>query len=85
MMDDRPGSAPSVFFTQERGGTWVNWDNWMFLWIGDHLILLGCGVALLTGLVGYWYMRHRRARYMRLRGSDKVQQDIDEEQVEFET
>ncbi|KAK3370424.1 nucleotide-diphospho-sugar transferase [Podospora didyma] len=39
MMDDREGAAPSVFFTQERGGSWVNWDNRMFLIIGDHLFL----------------------------------------------
>jgi len=39
MMDDRDGADPSIYFTQERGGTWVNWDNRMFLWIGDHLFL----------------------------------------------
>ncbi|KAL2067502.1 hypothetical protein VTL71DRAFT_1927 [Oculimacula yallundae] len=40
MMDDRPGTEPWVFFTQERGGSWVNWDNYFWLWIGDHLVLL---------------------------------------------
>ncbi|RDW94964.1 hypothetical protein BP5796_00727 [Coleophoma crateriformis] len=45
MMDDRPGSDPWVFFTHERGGTWVNWDNRMFLWIGDHLWLIGLAVG----------------------------------------
>ncbi|KAJ5198784.1 uncharacterized protein N7498_007901 [Penicillium cinerascens] len=39
MMDDRPGAEPWIFFTQERGGSWNNWDNRMFLWIGDHLAL----------------------------------------------
>ena len=40
MMDDRPGTDPWIYFTQARGGTWKNWDNTMFLWVGDHLILL---------------------------------------------
>jgi inositol phosphorylceramide mannosyltransferase catalytic subunit len=40
MMDDRPGTDPWIFFTQARGGTWKNWDNAMFLWVGDHLVLL---------------------------------------------
>lgn len=39
MMDDREEADPWVFFTQARGGTWVNWDNRLFLLIGDHLLL----------------------------------------------
>ncbi|KAL2260408.1 hypothetical protein VTK26DRAFT_5588 [Humicola hyalothermophila] len=50
MMDDRPGADPSVFFTQERGGTWINWDNRLFLWIGDHLFLF---LLLLFGGVAF--------------------------------
>ena len=37
MMDMRPGAAPWVFFTQGRGGTWDNWDNHFFAWIGQHV------------------------------------------------
>ncbi|KIM94309.1 hypothetical protein OIDMADRAFT_71161, partial [Oidiodendron maius Zn] len=40
MLDNRPGTDPWIFFTQARGETWKNWDNVMFLWIGDHLIVL---------------------------------------------
>jgi mannosyltransferase OCH1-like enzyme len=50
IMDDRPGADSWIFFTQARGGTWQNWDNAMFLWAGDHLILLAlvsvCGPGL---------------------------------------
>ncbi len=49
MMDARPGAEPWIYFTQQRGETWVNWDNALFLWIGDHLILLGLGVCALLG------------------------------------
>ena len=38
-MDGRPGASPWVFFTQTRGGTWDNWDNQLFKWIGDHLVI----------------------------------------------
>ncbi|MCJ1391681.1 hypothetical protein MMC18_004546 [Xylographa bjoerkii] len=60
MMDDRPGVEPWIFFTQERGGTWVNWDNHLFLWVGDHLLLLGVGVCILAALV--WWAGMRCAR-----------------------
>ncbi|KUJ17407.1 uncharacterized protein LY89DRAFT_696850 [Mollisia scopiformis] len=53
MMDDRVqdrvGEGKWVFFTQERGGTWVNWDNRLFLWVGDHLVLLAVGGVVLGG------------------------------------
>nr|POE52182.1 mannosyl phosphorylinositol ceramide synthase sur1 [Quercus suber] len=39
MMDGRPEGAPWVFFNHSRGGTWDNWDNRMFGWIGQNLIL----------------------------------------------
>jgi hypothetical protein len=64
MMDDRPGTDPWIYFTQERGGTWVNWDNRMFLWVGEHLAFLGVGAAALTGsfvaLNFWWYARARK-------------------------
>ncbi|KAK2075115.1 hypothetical protein P8C59_009267 [Phyllachora maydis] len=57
MMDMRPGADPWVFFTQGRGGTWNNWDNYIFAWLGNlsqsipvlmMLVLLPC--ALLSVL-----------------------------------
>ncbi|KAK5263290.1 hypothetical protein LTR96_011289 [Exophiala xenobiotica] len=51
MMDDRPDAPPWIFFTQLRGGTWVNWDNDLFLWIGDHLLLLAVAICALVALV----------------------------------
>lgn len=51
MMDEREGGAPWIFFTQERGGTWGNWDNRMFLWIGDHVALVILGAVGLISLV----------------------------------
>lgn len=69
LMDDRPGFDHWVFFTQERGGTWVNWDNRMFLWIGDHLIL---EAFILCGLVGLvWWSIWRCMRSQRGKRKDK--------------
>lgn len=71
MMDDRPGMDPSVFFTQERGGTWINWDNRLFLWIGDHLFLFllmlfgGFGFVFWAG-VRCWRRRGTGYEYSRL-------------------
>ena len=62
MMDDRPGTEPWIFFTQMRGGTWVNWDNRMFLWIGDHLILEAFMLCGLIALVWWGCMRCMRTR-----------------------
>jgi len=55
-MDDRPGTEPWVFFTQMRGGSWRNWDNVMFLWIGDHLVFCALVVCALVGFTG-WNVR----------------------------
>lgn len=69
-MDDRPGTEPWIYFTQERGGTWVNWDNRMFLWVGDHLVLLGLGICGLVGLA--WWVGTRTVRSWRNRsGKEK--------------
>jgi len=55
MMDDREGKREEwVYFTQERGGTWVNWDNYFFLWVGDHLVLEG--VVVVGLVVGMWWV-----------------------------
>lgn len=69
MMDDRlsNGADPWLFFTQERGGTWIRWDNRMFLWIGDNIPLLILGLVAVIGL-SVWgcvaFARlHRRCAY----------------------
>ncbi|RDL34970.1 uncharacterized protein BP5553_06901 [Venustampulla echinocandica] len=74
MMDDRPEADPWLYFSQARGGTWVNWDNRMFLWIGDHLILLALGVCGIVGLV-WWAMARTVCRknrgYAKLKSKHK--------------
>ncbi|OQO10919.1 hypothetical protein B0A48_05174 [Cryoendolithus antarcticus] len=50
-MDGRAGAPPWVFFTHTRGGTWDNWDNRLFGWIGDHLQLTSVAVVLSLGCV----------------------------------
>jgi hypothetical protein len=63
MMDDRLEIADKwVFFTQARGGTWVNWDNRMFLWIGDHVALVIIGVLSLVALATWCCVRMARRR-----------------------
>ncbi|MCJ1439458.1 hypothetical protein MMC27_008852 [Xylographa pallens] len=69
MMDDRPGVEPWIFFTQERGGTWVNWDNYLFLWIGDHLLLLGVGLCITVAFV--WWAGMRCARWCSERSNER--------------
>ncbi len=61
IMDDRPGTEPWIYFTHERGGTWVNWDNAFWLWIGEHLILLGLAIFSLICLVLWIVIRCMRA------------------------
>lgn len=72
-MDDRSvseggkggGKEGWKFFTQERGGTWINWDNRLFLWVGDHLmLLLGLGIVFLNAwiVVGVRYCCRYSAR-----------------------
>ncbi|UNI16793.1 hypothetical protein JDV02_003196 [Purpureocillium takamizusanense] len=47
LMDMRPGAAPWVFFMHTQGGSWDNWDNYVFQWVGSHLLVtVLAGVAL---------------------------------------
>jgi mannosyltransferase OCH1-like enzyme len=63
MMDMDPAAARWVFFSQERGGTWDQWDNLVFKWIGDHVVLmLLCVVAALAGIWGLGLLLLRLAR-----------------------
>ncbi|KAF4624388.1 hypothetical protein G7Y89_g13781 [Cudoniella acicularis] len=78
MMDDRPEADRWVFFTQARGGTWVNWDNLMFLWIGDHLILFALGIC---GLIGLAYWAISRTFFRPSKGYTKLKSDREDEGV----
>jgi inositol phosphorylceramide mannosyltransferase catalytic subunit len=71
MMDDRLGRKEKwVFFTQERGGTWKNWDNAFFLWVGDHLALETClGIVLIGGV---WWVVLRLVSRDKRSGSGAV-------------
>lgn len=63
MMDMRPGAAPWVFFTQARGGTWDNWDNHLFGWIGRHVgavVFGGMAASLMPCLCVWCCCRLRR-------------------------
>jgi len=52
LMDGREGAPRWVFFNHTRGGTWDNWDNRMFPWIGDHLGMVALSVAILCLICG---------------------------------
>ncbi|KAK4466989.1 nucleotide-diphospho-sugar transferase [Cladorrhinum samala] len=70
MMDDRPEADEWIFFTQERGGTWVNWDNRLFLALGDHLFLFFATLAVAVGLtIGSCtrFVRRYKSGYSRLK------------------
>ncbi len=51
LMSGQPGADPWVFFTQTTGDSWVNWDNWYFHWVGDHVVVIVMGVAVVVGLL----------------------------------
>ncbi|CZT48347.1 related to SUR1 protein [Rhynchosporium secalis] len=70
MMDDRPGTEPWIFFTQERGGSWVNWDNAFWLWIGEHLLLLAVVAGGSLSGVGWYCIKGPRGRRRRVGGRD---------------
>jgi inositol phosphorylceramide mannosyltransferase catalytic subunit len=76
MMDDRPGTDPWIYFTHQGGGTWVNWDNALFLWIGDHLILIGVGVCVLLGAVWWGVRTCVRRKSVKRDGYRRVGHDV---------
>ena len=81
MMDDRPGSAPWVYFTQTTyGGTWNSWDNKMFLWIGDHLILLGVVVGGIVALVCWSAVRILKRRRRKMSHSESYLPVVQDEE-----
>lgn len=73
-----------LYFTQVRGGTWRNWDNKLFLLIGEHLVLFILTILTLIGLAGWLIVRIVRrltrrgaAGYRRLDGEAANKYDED--------
>ncbi|CAG8951139.1 hypothetical protein HYFRA_00006537 [Hymenoscyphus fraxineus] len=62
-MDERDGRYEEwVFFSEGRGGTWVQWDLAMFVWLGGHwkaLIFLVCMAigGIVLRCVRFWGKR----------------------------
>lgn len=72
MIDDRPGTDAWISFTQERGGSWVNWDNRFWLWVGNRLTFLG-GVGVMGfGTVVYSFLKFARGKRKAVRISQGV-------------
>lgn len=80
MMDQRPGADRWVFFTSGRGGSWTQWDNSLFSFIGNvmfpwlkrNFIWLCLGLGAFVALV--WYLRRRRLRrggYKKVGGDER--------------
>ncbi|KAI1334677.1 nucleotide-diphospho-sugar transferase [Xylariaceae sp. FL0016] len=57
LMDMRPGEPdPYVLWTQERGGTWDQWDSAWFGWVGNHVgLVMGevVGLILFVGVLAW--------------------------------
>ncbi|ROT38127.1 hypothetical protein SODALDRAFT_324552 [Sodiomyces alkalinus F11] len=58
--------GPVVFFSTGRGGTWNQWDNFLFAWTGAQYLLIAVLVAAVVRLL-WWRGRRtsvaRRGRY----------------------
>ncbi|KAJ6444937.1 mannosyl phosphorylinositol ceramide synthase protein [Purpureocillium lavendulum] len=52
MMDMRPGAATWVFFMHTKGGSWDNWDNHVFQWVGSHLVVTVLAGIAVVGTLG---------------------------------
>lgn len=81
MMDMAPGADRWVFFSQERGGTWDQWDNGLFKWIGDHVLLtVLCVAAAMVGIsrLGLLALRLARRRGRARRGYRRVAREKDD-------
>jgi len=67
MMDMGEGGAKWVFFTQGRGGTWDNWDNHFFSYIGNVMVPwiarhtggLAFGAVVVVGALVAWRWKGR--------------------------
>ncbi|GAW20455.1 hypothetical protein ANO14919_099610 [Xylariales sp. No.14919] len=80
LMDTRPDQPdPFVFWNQEHGGSWDNWDSPWFGWIGSHIGLVikwVVGVIVLVVLLiasCVWCCRCWAARRRRKNGYKKVE------------
>lgn len=52
MMQHGPDGPPSTIFTAGRGGSWHEWDNDMFMWMGSHIIQSIFAVVAVIALCG---------------------------------
>lgn len=75
MMDGDPGAAEWVFFNHTRGGTWDNWDNRLFGWLGDNLLtfalilsalIASAGTLVYVSVRAVNFRRSTRKQYSRL-------------------
>ncbi|KAI8627787.1 nucleotide-diphospho-sugar transferase [Xylariaceae sp. FL1651] len=80
LMDMRPDQPdPYIFWNQQHGGTWDNWDSAWFGWIGSHIGLVieeVLGSIALVALVitsCVWGCRYYAARRRRTHGHKKVE------------
>lgn len=83
MMDFRDGEEEKRewFFTQGRGGTWVHWDNLVFLWVGEHLWIVGLVILGMAMAAMMCCCRKRRAIGLRSRSNpSKGYPDIEEQE-----
>ncbi|KAB5583622.1 nucleotide-diphospho-sugar transferase [Coniochaeta sp. 2T2.1] len=85
MMDERveEGADRWVFFSQHRGQTWVNWDNVLFNWVGEHIVIVMLGVLVMVGGSTWWCVRVLRGR--RSWGYERIESVKDEELQEVES
>ncbi|KAK0627958.1 nucleotide-diphospho-sugar transferase [Immersiella caudata] len=71
MMDMGEGGARWVFFTQGRGGSWDNWDNYFFSYIGNVMVpwivrnVLWFPVVGAVVFGGLYWLRGRSVRGMK--------------------
>lgn len=78
-MDSRPGGEPFVLWSQERGGSWDNWDSPWFGWVGSHVGLvvseiIGVILLLVLMIAGcVWTCKWCVSRRRRQRGYKKVE------------
>ena len=48
-----------IFTTAGRDSRWKGWDDGIFLWLGNHLVLTACalGVIVVSGCLFYFWSR----------------------------
>ncbi|KAK3358518.1 glycosyltransferase family 32 protein [Lasiosphaeria ovina] len=70
MMDNRVGGARWVFFTEGRGGSWDNWDNHLFSFMGNRFVpwVVANFIFIILGAVAVaamiWYRKGGLKRFL---------------------